>query len=162
MRPWAPAFAGALETLIERALQTYPGLPHRMERIGERHGVLWVNDSKATNATSTAPALAAYPKIHWILGGMAKTDDLDACAPFFGHVVAAYTIGDAAEMFERLLSPHMKVTKSGTLAAAVEDAAHAAMPGETVLLSPACASFDQFRDYEARGDAFRAAVEALA
>jgi UDP-N-acetylmuramoylalanine--D-glutamate ligase len=146
---------------IEQGLRTYPGLPHRMERISEHDGVLYVNDSKATNATSTAPALAAYPAIHWILGGRAKTDELDACAPHFGHVRAAYTIGEAGPMFARLLAPHMTVTESGTLDVAVRQAAAAAQPGETVLLSPACASFDQFRDFEARGDAFRAYVGAL-
>jgi UDP-N-acetylmuramoylalanine--D-glutamate ligase len=146
---------------IEKGLATYPGLPHRMERIRELNGVLYVNDSKATNATSTAPALAAYPAIHWILGGLAKTDELDACAPHFDHVRAAYTIGDAGPMFAKLLEPHMPVSECGTLDVAVRTAANAAQPGETVLLSPACASFDQFTDYEARGDAFRSAVGAL-
>jgi UDP-N-acetylmuramoylalanine--D-glutamate ligase len=143
------------------ALRTYPGLPHRMERVAERSGVLFVNDSKATNPTSTAPALAAFPKIRWILGGLAKTDDLDACAPHFGHVRSAYTIGEAGAMFARLLEPHMPVAECGVLDEAVRHAANDAEPGDTVLLSPACASFDQFRDYEARGDAFRAAVGAL-
>lgn len=146
---------------IESSLATYPGLPHRMERVRELGGVLFVNDSKATNATSTAPALAAYPAIHWILGGQAKTDELDACAPHFGNVRAAYTIGDAGPMFVKLLEPQMPVTECVTLDVAVKKAAAAAKPGETVLLSPACASFDQFTDYEARGAAFRAAVEAL-
>ena len=147
--------------LIEVALRTYPGLPHRMERIREVNGVLYVNDSKATNPTSTAPALAAYPAIHWILGGRAKTDELDACAPHFGHVRAAYTIGEAGPMFAKLLRPHIPVAECGVLDEAVNRAAIAAKSGETVLLSPACASFDQFTDYEARGAAFRAAVEAL-
>ncbi len=148
---------------VEEGLRTYPGLPHRMERIGERGGVLYVNDSKATNATSTAPALAAYPAIHWILGGLPKSDDLDACAPHFDHVRAGYTIGQAGPLFARILRDAGKpVTESGTLDRAVTDAAGAARPGEVVMLSPACASFDQFRDYEARGDAFRAAVEGLA
>jgi UDP-N-acetylmuramoylalanine--D-glutamate ligase len=146
---------------IADGLSTYPGLPHRMERIREKDGVLYVNDSKATNPTSTAPALAAYPALHWILGGQAKTDELDACAPHFGHVRAAYTIGESAAMFADLLRPHMPVEESGTLAKAVTSAAAAAKPGETVLLSPACASFDQFRDYEDRGDQFRALVGAL-
>jgi UDP-N-acetylmuramoylalanine--D-glutamate ligase len=146
---------------IERGLVTYPGLPHRMEHIRERGGVLYVNDSKATNATSTAPALAAYPAIHWILGGQAKTDELDACVPHYDHVRAAYTIGDAGRMFAKLLSPHMPVSECAMLDIAVSKAAAAAQPGETVLLSPACASFDQFTDYEARGATFRAAVEAL-
>ena len=156
------AAIGIADDLIASALTTFGGLPHRMERVRERNGVLFVNDSKATNPTSTAPALAAYPAVHWILGGLAKTDELDACAPHFSHVKAAYTIGEAGPMFAKLLAPHMSVTQSVTMDAAVAQAAAAAQPGETVLLSPACASFDQFRDYEARGDAFRAAVEALA
>ena len=146
---------------ISKGLKTYPGLPHRMERIRERDGILYVNDSKATNATSTAPALAAYPAIHWILGGRAKTDELDACAPHYGHVKAAYTIGEAGPMFAKLLAPHMKVAECGAMDVAVSNAAKAAKPGETVLLSPACASFDQYSDFEARGDHFRALVEAL-
>ena len=160
----AAAVASALGVdadAIERGLATYPGLPHRMERVRELDGVLYVNDSKATNATSAAPALAAYPALHWILGGQAKTDELDACAPHFDHVCAAYTIGDAGPMFARLLSPVMPVQECGALDEAVRRAHAAAKPGETILLSPACASFDQFRDFEARGDAFRAAVEAL-
>ncbi len=153
---------GLSDEAIENGLATYPGLPHRMERIAEKAGVLYVNDSKATNATATAPALAAYPAIHWILGGVPKTDDLDDCAPFFGHVRAAYTIGQAGPMFATILGKAGKpVTESVTLAQAVQDAAAAAQPGEVVMLSPACASFDQFRDYEARGEAFRALVGAL-
>jgi UDP-N-acetylmuramoylalanine--D-glutamate ligase len=153
---------GLTDDQIEQGLRTYPGLPHRMERVAEKGGVLYVNDSKATNATATAPALAAYPKIHWILGGIPKTDDLDDCAPFFGHVLAGYTIGQAGPMFADILRRAGKpVTESGTLAQAVNDAAAAASPGEVVMLSPACASFDQFKDYEARGEAFRAAVGAL-
>ncbi|RYY26857.1 MAG: UDP-N-acetylmuramoyl-L-alanine--D-glutamate ligase [Sphingomonadales bacterium] len=147
---------------IDKGLETFPGLPHRMERVATRNGVLFVNDSKATNADSTAPALSAYPRIHWILGGKAKTNDLDACRPGFGHVVHAYTIGDASRMFAELLAPDMPVEESGTLEAAVKAAAANAQPGEVVLLSPACASFDQFKDYEARGQAFRDAVAALA
>ena len=153
---------GVSADVIASALKTFGGLPHRMERVRERGGVLFINDSKATNPTSTAPALAAYPAVHWILGGLAKTDELDACAPHFSHVKAAYTIGEAGPMFAQLLAPHMAVTQSVTMEVAVAQAAAAAQPGEAVLLSPACASFDQFRDYEARGDAFRAAVEALA
>jgi UDP-N-acetylmuramoylalanine--D-glutamate ligase len=152
---------GIDEHVIADALRSYPGLPHRMERVATRHGVLFVNDSKATNPTSTAPALAAYPAIHWILGGRAKTDELDACVPHFGHVRAAYTIGEAGEMFADLLRPFMPVSVCGDLRTAVSRAAGAARADETVLLSPACASFDQFTDYEARGEAFRVAVEAL-
>jgi UDP-N-acetylmuramoylalanine--D-glutamate ligase len=146
----------------EAALRTFSALPHRMQRVAEIAGVTYVNDSKATNTTATAPALGAYPRIHWILGGLPKTDDLDDCAPYYDHVVAGYTIGQAGPMYARILAAAgKKVTESGTLAQAVQDAAAAAKPGEVVMLSPACASFDQFSDYEARGDAFRAAVEGL-
>ncbi|HEU0309903.1 MAG TPA: cyanophycin synthetase, partial [Sphingomicrobium sp.] len=133
----------------------------RMERVREKDGVLFVNDSKATNPTASAPALAAFPKIRWILGGQAKTDNLDECAPHFAHVRTAYTIGEAADLFERLLSPHMPVKNCGKLDEAVRQAATDSEPGDTVLLSPACASFDQFKDFEARGDAFRALVGEL-
>jgi UDP-N-acetylmuramoylalanine--D-glutamate ligase len=152
---------GMSEAAIAEGLRSYPGLPHRMERVAEKHGVLYVNDSKATNPDSTAPALAAYPRIHWIAGGRAKGDSLDALTPHLGHVAAAYLIGEAAEPFARLLRPRLPVTVSGTLERAVPDAAAAAKPGDTVLLSPACASYDQFRDFEARGARFRELVEAL-
>ena len=146
---------------IAFGLETYPGLPHRMERIRDKDGVLFVNDSKATNATATAPALAAFPAIRWICGGQAKADNLDECAPFFGNVREAYTIGEASDLFARILAPHIKVAECGDLAHAVLRAAHDAQSGETVLLSPACASFDQFTDFEARGDAFRRLVGGL-
>ena len=146
---------------IEFGLRTYPGLPHRMERVRDFDGVLFVNDSKATNPTATAPALAAFDRIRWICGGQAKTDNLDECAPHFAHVRCAYTIGEAAELFERLLSPHIPVKNCGKLEVAVREAAADAVAGDTVLLSPACASFDQFRDFEDRGDQFRALVGAL-
>jgi UDP-N-acetylmuramoylalanine--D-glutamate ligase len=147
---------------IAAGLASYPGLPHRMERIAEKEGVLFVNDSKATNTDSTAPALAAYPYIHWIVGGRAKSDGLGPCADQLGHVRAAYTIGEAGPMFAQLLHDRVPVVEqSVTLDTAVKNAARFAKTGEVVLLSPACASFDQFRDYEARGDAFRAMVGAL-
>ena len=149
------------EAVFRQALTTYPGLPHRMERVREKGGVLFVNDSKATNPTATAPALAAFEKIRWICGGQAKTDNLDECAPSFGHVRKAYTIGEAGELFASLLSPHMAVAECETLERAVSEAAAEAESGDTVLLSPACASFDQFRDFEDRGDQFRALVGAL-
>ncbi len=144
------------------ALITFPGLPHRMERVADRAGISFVNDSKATNPASAAPALAAFDAVHWILGGRAKSDDLDACVPHFGHVRAAYAIGEAGPRFAAILRPHMPVSDCGTLERAVGEAAAAARPGEVVLLSPAAASFDQFSDFQARGDAFRAYVEALA
>ncbi len=146
---------------LAEGLRTFPGLPHRMERIREVNGVLWVNDSKATNPTSTAPALAAYPAIHWILGGQAKTQELDACAPHFGHVKTAYTIGRDGPMLAALLRPHLIVSECTELREAVRRTSYAAKPGETVLFSPACASFDQFKNFEDRGEQFRALVEAL-
>ncbi len=153
---------GLKDVVVEHALTTYPGLAHRMERIREKDGVLYVNDSKATNPTSTAPALAAYPVIHWILGGQAKTNDLDACVPHLNHVKTAFTIGrDSAMLATILRDKGVAVSQSVTLDQAVWRASITAKPGETVLLSPACASFDQFRDFEDRGDRFRALVEAL-
>jgi UDP-N-acetylmuramoylalanine--D-glutamate ligase len=152
---------GVADEMIAQGLATYPGLPHRMERVAEKGGVLFVNDSKATNPTSAAPALAAYPAVHWILGGLPKGEDLDACAPYFDHVRGAYTIGEAGSMFARLLRDRVPVQECGVLDRAVDAAARAARPGETVLLSPACASFDQFKSFEARGDQFRALVELL-
>jgi UDP-N-acetylmuramoylalanine--D-glutamate ligase len=152
---------GVDQASIDRGLETFPGLPHRMERVATRNGVLFVNDSKATNPTSTAPALSAFKDIHWILGGQAKTNDLDACRPGFPNVRRAYTIGQAAGLFADLLKDEMPVEQSDTLEAAVQSAAAQAAAGETVLLSPACASFDQFKDYEDRGARFRAAVGAL-
>jgi UDP-N-acetylmuramoylalanine--D-glutamate ligase len=152
---------GRTFTRLHNALRTYPGLPHRMERVREKDGVLFVNDSKATNPTATAPALAAFPSIRWILGGQAKTDDLDECAPHFAHVRFAYTIGEAGELFAKLLAPHMPVANCETLENALKHAAEDSQPGDTVLLSPACASFDQFRDFEQRGDRFRDLVGAL-
>ncbi len=157
----ACAALGLTAAQIEAGLASYPGLPHRMERIATKAGVLWVNDSKATNPDSTAPALAAFPNTHWIAGGKPKGADLDAVLPCLGGVRAAYLIGEAAPVFAPILKALLPVTMSGTLAQAVADSAAAARPGDTVLLSPACASFDQFRDFEARGDAFRALVEAL-
>lgn len=157
---------GINDQAIGHALESFTGLPHRMERVLERDGVLYVNDSKATNPASTAPALAAFPpnpekRIHWIVGGLAKTDDLEDCAPWFGHIACAYTIGEAGPMFASLLKNKVPVEQCELLVTAVERAAAAAITGEVVMLSPACASFDQFKDFEARGEAFKAAVRAL-
>ena len=152
---------GLTEAQWRPALKTFKGLAHRMEIVATRNGVLFVNDSKATNPASTAPALAAYPRVHWIVGGLPKGDDLDECAPNFGHVVKAYTIGEAGPLFSRLLSPHMPVERCEMMGSAVHSAFSQAERGDVILLSPACASFDQFKDFEARGDAFKAIVEAL-
>ncbi len=152
---------GVDRAVVLAALATYPGLPHRMERVREAGGVAFVNDSKATNPASAAPALAAFARVHWIAGGQAKTDELDACLPYLAHVRAAYLIGEAAPLFARLLDGRVPVVAADTLDRAVAQAAAAAEPGDTVLLSPACASYDQFSDFTARGAAFRRLVEAL-
>ncbi|MFM5905981.1 MAG: UDP-N-acetylmuramoyl-L-alanine--D-glutamate ligase [Novosphingobium sp.] len=157
---------GLAEGQWRPAMATFKGLPHRMERVAEAGGVLFINDSKATNPASTAPALAAFPprpdrRVHWILGGLPKGDDLDECAPWFENVASAYTIGEAGPKFANLLEPYMPVRRSEMMCEAIRQAMEAAKPGDVVLLSPACASFDQFRDYEARGDAFRQIVGAL-
>lgn len=157
---------GLTEGQWRPAMKTFRGLPHRMERVAEANGVLFINDSKATNPASTAPALAAFPpqdhrRIHWILGGLPKGERLDECQPFFGNVAAAYTIGEAGPRFADLLEPYMPVRRSEMMCEAIRQAIDAAGEGDVVLLSPACASFDQFRDYEARGDTFRQLVDAL-
>lgn len=151
---------------IERGLATFTSLPHRMEWIGEARGANWYNDSKATNAASAAPALAAFPpapdqRLHWIAGGQAKGDGLAACRPWFGHVKRAYLIGEATDEFAREIGDAISVDRAATLDTAVAHAAKAVQPGDVVLLSPACASFDQYKDYEDRGDRFRALVQAL-
>jgi UDP-N-acetylmuramoylalanine--D-glutamate ligase len=148
------------------AMPSFRGLPHRMERVAYVGGVTFINDSKATNPASAAPALAAFPprpapRLHWIVGGLPKGDSLAECEPHFGNIAAAYTIGDAGPHFAELLEPHMPVRRSEMMCEAIRQAIEAAKPGDVVMLSPACASFDQFRDYEARGDTFRQIVEAL-
>lgn len=152
----------------QAAVPTFSGLPHRMERVAEHNGVLFVNDSKATNTDSTAPALAAYPpiergkpRIHWIVGGLPKEEGLGPCSEYLDHVAAAYTIGEAGPKFAELLEPVVSVERAELLSEAVKRAMDRATSGDVVLLSPACASFDQFRDYEKRGEYYRQVVSAL-
>jgi len=162
---------GLTDTQIADGLATYRGLPHRMERVCEVAGVAYINDSKATNAASAAPALAAFPpdpainggapRIHWIVGGLPKEDGLGACADHVANIAAAYTVGEAGPMFADLLEGQVRVERCELISEAVRRAAEAARPGEVVLLSPACASYDQFRDYEKRGHHFRQMVGAI-
>lgn len=152
---------GLSDADIEAGLRSYAGLAHRMEIIGTLDGVIYVNDSKATNVTSAARALTSSDSVHWILGGHAKTEDLDECLPHLSRVRQAYVIGEAADLFAGILAPHVPVVRAGTLAAAVQAAARNAHAGDVVLLSPACASYDQFSSFEERGDAFRAEFQAL-
>lgn len=158
---YAGTYLGLSEPEMEAALHTFTGLPHRMERVAEISGVAYVNDSKGTNTAASAPALAAFDSIHWILGGLAKEPGLGECEAELGHVKAAYTIGKAGPDFATLLEGRVPITQSNTLEQAVIDASNAAEPGDTVLLSPACASFDQYQDFEQRGEHFRELVEGL-
>jgi UDP-N-acetylmuramoylalanine--D-glutamate ligase len=158
---------GLSEAGIGAGLRTFTGLPHRMERVATYNGVTFVNDSKATNTDSSAPALAAYPpeaggpRIHWIVGGLPKEDGLGATEQHLGNVKAAYTIGEAGPRFAELLEGRVPVTRAEMLCEATRRAIANAVPGDVVLLSPACASFDQFKDYEQRGERFRQFVAAL-
>ena len=151
--------------IIAQAFTTFAGLPHRLERVATVQGVRFVNDSKATNANATVQALAVYPRIYWIAGGVAKDGGIDELARFFPRVARAYLIGQAAGEFSDTLRDKAPVTMAGNLEAAVklafEDARASGEPHPVVLLSPACASYDQFRSYEERGDKFKAYVAAL-
>lgn len=163
---FAYAAARALGVSHEAAvegLQTFPGLAHRMEAVGRLGAVRFINDSKGTNADAARQALASYPSVFWIAGGKAKEGGIDSLRDLFPRVAKAYLIGEAADAFAVTLA-HVPHVVAHTMERAVELAARdaAAAGGEqVVLLSPACASFDQFPDFEVRGEAFRAAVLAL-
>lgn len=152
---------GIPHDIIMAAMQTYPGLAHRMQWMGEINGVAYVNDSKATNADAAEKALRTYDKMHWILGGVAKEGGIESLAPYFKKIRHAYLIGEASDAFAKTLEGKVPYTKSGTLDAAFAAASKAAQKGESVVLAPACASFDQFPNFEVRGDAFMKLVEAL-
>ncbi len=149
---------GVDESEIVAGLASFPGLKHRMQPVGQRGRVVFVNDSKATNAEAAAPALSSYPRIYWIAGGLPKDGGISALQPLFGHVAKAYLIGEAAAVFAATLGDQVAYEISGTLAQAVLHAAADAEKDDTgsaaVLLSPACASFDQYKNFEVRGDAF--------
>ncbi len=150
---------------VAQAIADFPGLVHRMEDVARIGKVRFVNDSKATNAEAAARALVCFPDIFWIAGGKAKEGGIDSLAPFFPRIRKAYLIGDAAQAFAATLGGKALYEISGTLDAAIRaaaaDAAQSDLPSPVVLLSPACASFDQFADFEQRGDVFRAAVADL-
>ncbi len=148
------------------ALASYPGLPHRMEQVGRSGPVLFINDSKATNADSTEKALASWQRdIFWILGGKPKEGGVRPLEACFPHVAKAYLIGEASDDFASTLEGKVAfercVTLDVALARAASDAAQSIGPEPVVLLSPACASYDQFRSFEHRGDVFREMVRAL-
>jgi UDP-N-acetylmuramoylalanine--D-glutamate ligase len=156
---------GLPEAMIQQGLRSFPGLPHRMEEVGRKGKVLFVNDSKATNAQSAAQALACFMDIFWIAGGKPKTGGISSLAGFFPRIRKAYLIGEAAADFAAELDGRVPHVVAGMLDRAITLAAHEGETSDTpepvVLLSPACASFDQFRNFEARGDAFREMVLAL-
>jgi UDP-N-acetylmuramoylalanine--D-glutamate ligase len=156
--------AGIGDDAIADALRTFEGVAHRIELVRELHGVRYVNDSKATNVAATLRALASFPgsRLHVILGGRGKHESYEPLAAAFAPGDAAYVIGESADEIARALEASgVPVVRARTLEAALAAAASAAEPSDVVLLSPACASFDQFRDFEARGDAFRALVQEL-
>lgn len=167
----AAAFAVALSMgldaqAVAEAIYSFPGLPHRLETVARSGRILFVNDSKATNADATAQALDVWPEaIHWIAGGLPKDGGIESLAPWFGRVARAYLIGQGAHLLARTLQGKVEFVMAEDLETATSMAAHdaaastAAQP--VVLLSPACASFDQFQSFEHRGDAFRAIVSEI-
>jgi UDP-N-acetylmuramoylalanine--D-glutamate ligase len=152
--------------VIAGELVSFPGLPHRLERVAAIEGVRFVNDSKATNANAAAQALAVFPRVYWIAGGVAKEGGIGELAPFFPRIARAYLIGQSAGALSDQLKDKVAVTMAGHLEAAInlafKDARASGEPHPVVLLSPACASFDQFKSYEDRGDQFKKLVAALA
>ncbi|GAA0598994.1 UDP-N-acetylmuramoyl-L-alanine--D-glutamate ligase [Caenispirillum bisanense] len=156
---------GVAPQVIAEALRSFPGLAHRQELVAEVDGVRFVNDSKATNADATEKALVCYRDIYWVLGGQAKEGGIESLREYFPRVRHAYLIGEAADAFAEVLGTAVPHSRCGTLdravAAAAADARRDGHPGAVVLLSPACASWDQFRSFEHRGDVFRALVHDL-
>jgi UDP-N-acetylmuramoylalanine--D-glutamate ligase len=162
----ATALARALgvdDSAIAEGIRTYPGLPHRQERVATIDGVAWINDSKATNADSTAWALACYERIVWIAGGTAKEGGIESLVSYFPRIAETLLIGRDAPILAATLARHGVAHRDvGTLENAVAVAARTA-PGhaDVVLLSPACASWDQFTGFDQRGDRFRALAHSL-
>jgi len=156
---------GVSADVLQQGLRSFPGLAHRMEQVGRQGATLFVNDSKGTNADATAKALSSFPDIFWIAGGKAKEGGIESLAEFFPRIRKAYLIGEAANDFARTLDGQVPYEISVSLDVAVlnaaMDAAETTLPEPVVLLSPACASFDQFRNFELRGNRFRELVLAL-
>lgn len=157
--------AGLSDAEIQAGFRSFPGLAHRMEQVGHLGKVLFVNDSKATNAEASAPALSSFQRIYWIAGGLPKDGGIETLSEYFPRVAKAYLIGEAAPQFAASIGTRAPFEIAGTLANAVEHAARDAASDDAgepvVLLSPACASFDQFKNFEKRGDAFRDLVVAI-
>jgi len=162
---WQNAAAAYAAVRGAEGLLSFPGLAHRMETVGHIRGVRFVNDSKATNSDAARQALSSYPRVYWIAGGRPKDGGIESLADLFPRIERAYLIGEAAGEFAGTLEGQAPHVNCIDLQAAVSQAfadAQASGQGGIVLLSPACASFDQFADFEARGEAFRSAVLELA
>ena len=163
----AAALAAAIEegiapSVAVKAMERYPGLPHRMEIVARKGDVLFVNDSKATNADAAMRALKSYDRVYWIAGGKAKEGGVSTLRPFMNRVARCYLVGDAAKEFEAQLAGAVDCVQCGDLqTATARAAADAAERGGVVLLSPACASYDQFRNFEERGDTFRKLAQSI-
>ena len=156
---------GVSQEVLQRGLRSFPGLAHRMEQVGRRGHVLFVNDSKGTNADAAAHALSSFPDIFWIAGGKPKAGGIGGLAEYFPRIRKAYLIGEAAAEFAETLGEGVPHEISETLDVAVDHAARDAeasgLTDPVVLLSPACASFDQYRNFEIRGARFRELVQAM-
>ena len=156
---------GLNPAVITACLRSFPGLPHRQEEVAGIGGIRFINDSKATNADAAAKALACYDDIYWILGGRAKEGGLDGLEPFYPKVRQAFLIGESSEAFAAQLDGKVSTRSCGGLDSAVAEAyalaAAERRPASVILLSPAAASFDQFANFEARGEAFKAAVQGV-
>ena len=151
--------AGIATEAASAAIRSFPGLAHRQELVDTIDTVRYINDSKATNADATEKALACYSDIYWIAGGLPKAGGITPLAPYFDRVRHAFLIGRATEEFAATLDGSVPFSRCGDLASALADASaqarRDAVPGAVVLLSPACASYDQFPNFEVRGDTFR-------
>jgi UDP-N-acetylmuramoylalanine--D-glutamate ligase len=156
---------GLEKSEIIEAMQTFPGLAHRQECVGMLKNIQFINDSKGTNADATAKALATFDKIYWIAGGKAKSDGIESLSSYFPKIVHTFLIGEAQEEFAHTLEGRVPYTKSGTMEQAVTGSYQLALangiPNSIILLSPACASFDQFEDFEHRGNVFCQLVRSL-
>lgn len=161
----AASAQGIAPEKIIAAMQSFPGLRHRLQMVRSIAGVRFINDSKATNADAVQHALRPYQNIYWIAGGKAKAGGIDTLAPLFSHIARAYLIGEAQDMFAQTLEGKVEYMRCGTLGNALKKAAADVFAegreGAVVLLSPACASFDQFKSFEHRGDVFCQEVERL-
>jgi UDP-N-acetylmuramoylalanine--D-glutamate ligase len=150
---------------IQKGLVSFPGLAHRMQQVGRKGAILYVNDSKATNADSAAKALASFHDIFWIAGGKPKSGGIASLEEFFPRIRKAYLIGEAAEAFAQTLDGRVPYEIASVMSAAIDaatrDAEASGLKEPVVLLSPACASFDQYRNFEVRGKAFTDLVLAL-